>query len=299
MRTDEKPQQGMEAEPDKSRSVNGFGGPEPPPALGPFSTYLRRIGAADHPPATAPFDPGVAPVVLENHLEQSAHLMLSLKISMSCWLIANELATRRKLAAATRAGVATIAGGGPYEIAVAQNELPAYLELCADVGFRAIECGAGFTDPRVEPTEVVARAHAHGLEVEFELGSKHDGEFDRRVVRELIDDGKRWLQAGARRLIVEARESAAGIGVFDADGRLNVELAEQLVDGFGLGVLIFEAPSKRSQFALLDHFGPRVQLGNVPLDELLRVEIYRRGLHADAFSKQRLRPRRATEPIVS
>jgi len=44
-----------------------------------------------------------------------------------------------------------------------------------------------------------------------------------------------------------------------------------------------------SQFALLDHFGHAVQLCNVRLEELLRVEIYRRGLHADAFAKPRLK----------
>jgi len=32
-----------------------------------------------------------------------------------------------------------------------------------------------------------------------------------------------------------------------------------------------------------------VRLGNVRLEELLRVEIYRRGLHADAFAQPRLR----------
>jgi len=32
-----------------------------------------------------------------------------------------------------------------------------------------------------------------------------------------------------------------------------------------------------------------VRLGNVRLEELLRVEIYRRGLHADAFAKPRLK----------
>jgi phosphosulfolactate synthase len=261
-------------------------------------SYLRRIGVAELLPATSPFDPGVSPVVLESHLAQSAHLMLSLKISMSCWMIASPGATRQKLAAAARAGVDTVAGGGPYEIAVAQNELAAYLELCAEVGFTAIECGAGFTDPLVDPAEIVDRAHGYGLQVEYELGSKHDGEFDRHVVRGLIEEGKRWAQAGARRLIVEARESAAGIGVFDEAGRLNVGLAERLVDGLGFDVLIFEAPSKASQFALLDHFGPRLRLGNVPLDELLRVEIYRRGLHADAFGKARVRPGQpAAEPI--
>jgi phosphosulfolactate synthase len=261
---------------------------------------LRRIGVPDLPRATSPYDPGIAPVVLESQLEQGAHLMLSLKISMSCWMIANHVATRRKLDAAGRYGVSTVAGGGPYEIAVAQKELPAYLELCAEVGFTAIECGAGFTQPSVSPPDIVNRARMHGLELEFELGSKHRGAFDGRAVRELTDQGRRWLEAGARRLTVEARESAVGIGLFDSGGRLNSRLAEQLVESFGLETLVFEAPSKPSQFALLDHFGPGVQLGNVPLDELLRVEIYRRGLHADAFAKDRLRlPEPAVEPVAS
>ena len=56
--------------------------------------------------------------------------------------------------------------------------------------------------------------------------------------------------------------------------------------------LTYEAPTKPSQFALLDHFGPEVRLCNVRLEELLRVEIYRRGLHSDAFCKDNLRPRR-------
>jgi phosphosulfolactate synthase len=53
---------------------------------------------------------------------------------------------------------------------------------------------------------------------------------------------------------------------------------------------MFEAPNKPSQFALLDHFGREVRLCNVRLEELLRVEIYRRGLHSDAFGRANLRP---------
>ena len=40
-----------------------------------------------------------------------------------------------------------------------------------------------------------------------------------------------------------------------------------------------------------DHFGPLVQMSNVRLEELLRVEIYRRGLHSDAFEHENLRPK--------
>jgi phosphosulfolactate synthase len=255
-----------------------------------FEAYLRAIGVAELAPATSPFDPGVAPEVLESHLAQSAHLMQSLKVSMACWMIAAPTATRRKVAAARAAGVAVQAGGGPYEVAVAQRQLPAYLDLCAEIGFDAIECGSGFTDADVRPAEIVGAAGTRGLAVSYELGKKHGGEFDADLLPELIDEGRRWLDAGAGVLIVEARESAAGVGLFGSDGRLNEALADKLAGAFGLDMLIFEAPTKPSQFSLLDHFGPHVQLANVRLDELLRVEIYRRGLHSDAFAKPNLRP---------
>ena len=97
------------------------------------SEYLTKIGVPPLLPSTSPFDPGYDPVTVESHLKQSSHLMSSLKISMACWIIAEESATRRKIAAANQYGVPTVTGGGPFEIAVAQGQLPAYLELCADV----------------------------------------------------------------------------------------------------------------------------------------------------------------------
>ena len=259
-------------------------------ATGRFDAYLRDLGVPVLPRATYPFDPGVAPVVLESHLEQSAHLMLGLKVSMACWMVADEAATRRKVAAARAAGVQANTGGGPYEVALAQGRLHAYLDLCADVGFSQIECGAGFTDPSITPAKVVGWAGERGLTVEYELGKKHDGAFALGAFDDLVSEGQEWLEAGARRLVIEARESAAGVGLFASDGQLNVPLAERFVEAFGLGLLIFEAPTKPSQFALLDHFGPEIRLSNVRLDEVLRVEIYRRGLHSDAFANPKLRP---------
>lgn len=265
-------------------------------ARGGFHEYLRQLGVSELAPATYPFDPGIAPVVLQSHLEQSGHLMLGLKVSMACWMIAERDATRSKVAAAHAAGVPANTGGGPYEVAIAQGHLEAYLDLCAEIGFDGIECGSGFTDPGIAPSEVVRRATGRGLSVEYELGKKHEGSFEDEAFEALVEEGRRWLGAGARRLVVEARESAAAVGLFDRAGRLNAELAERLANVFGLELLIFEAPTKPSQFALLDHFGPRVQLSNVRLDEVLRVEIYRRGLHSDAFSNPKLRPQRAASP---
>jgi phosphosulfolactate synthase len=252
--------------------------------------YLRLIGVRELPPLISPFDPGYDPVTFESHLDQSGHLMAILKISMACWMVANEDATRRKVAAANCFHVPTVTGGGPFEIAVAQRRLPEYLELCADIGFKRIECGCGFTDMPLAAREVIRMAAQRGLDVQFELGEKHSGAFTTDVVTELLDQGHEWLDAGAMELVVEARESAKGVGLFDDDGNFDGSLADRFAREFGLSTLMFEAPNKPSQFALLDHFGPEVRLCNVRLEEVLRVEIYRRGLHSDAFSKDNLRP---------
>ena len=254
------------------------------------SDYLKLIGVPDILPATSPFDPGYDPATLESHLEQSAHLMSILKISMACWMVANETATRNKIAAAKKHRVPTVTGGGPFEVAVAQGQLPAYLDLCADIGVTRIECGEGFTEMNLKAADVLKMASARGLDVQFELGKKHEGAFTDDGVTELIEQGKRWLDAGALQLVVEARESAKEVGLFDDSGNLNRAYADRFAKTFGFQTVIFEAPNKPSQFALLNHFGREVHLCNVRLEEVLRVEIYRRGLHSDAFSHENLRP---------
>ncbi len=254
--------------------------------------YLAKIGVPEISPSISPFDPGYDAITLEGHLQQSSHLISILKISMACWMVAKESATRQKVAAAKRNCVRTVTGGGPFEVAVAQGQLPAYLDLCASMAFDRIECGEGFTEMNLPAQQVVRMANDRGLEVQFELGKKHTGSFTADKVQELIDQGKRWLDAGAVQLVVEARESARGVGVFDDDGKFNGAFADRFANAFGHKIVIFEAPNKPSQFALLDHFGREVHLCNVRLEEILRVEIYRRGLHSDAFGRPNLRPPR-------
>jgi phosphosulfolactate synthase len=265
---------------------------EPTPTGQPLtSRYLRRIGVGELPARTSPFDPGYDPATLEGHLEQSAHLMSILKLSMACWMIAEEGATRRKIAAAAEHSVPVVTGGGPFEIAAARGELAAYLDLCAELGVARVECSEGFTELAVNAEDVVGMANARGLGVQFELGKKHGGRFTRATVDSLIGRGRAWLDAGALQVVIEARESGQDVGLFDLEGHLDVAAAERFVEAFGPDAVVFEAPTKASQFALLDHFGPGVLLSNVRLEELLRVEIYRRGLHSDAFGRPKLSPR--------
>lgn len=261
-----------------------------PPVRSHTADYLKLIGVPVLSPLTSPFDPGYDPATLESHLEQSSHLFSILKISMACWIVANEGATRKKVAAAKRYKVPTVTGGGPFEVAVAQGALPEYLDLCADIGVNRIECGEGFTEMTIVPSEIIRMAALRGLDVQFELGKKHTGPFGESNIGGLIEQGRRWLDSGALQLVVEARESARGVGLFDEAGSFNAGFADRFAGAFGLKQVMFEAPNKPSQFALLNHFGREVHLCNVRLEELLRVEIYRRGLHSDAFAEAKLRP---------
>lgn len=259
--------------------------------------FVRSLGVPDLPPLTSPFDPGYDVATVVSHIEQSGHLISLLKLSMCCWLIADEAATRAKIAAAKRKNVTLVTGGGPFEIAKDRGRLEEYFELCAGLGIDRIEAGHGFTEMKHTPAQIVAMAGRYGLQVQMELGDKHGGAFNERVVAELIGMGQEWLDAGALAIVVEARESAQQIGLFDDSGRLNFEAAEAFAKAFGMERTIFEAPNKRSQFDFLNHFGSQIHLSNVRLEELLRVEIYRRGLHADAYGKL-LHPLPIPEPVA-
>lgn len=254
-------------------------------------SYLEKIGVAKVAPRTSAFDPGYDPATLISHLRQSAHMISSLKISMACWQVADENATRRKINAAKRLGIPVCTGGGPFEVASYFNMIPEYLDLCASLGISRIEAGEGFTDLQLSPDKVIKLAEARGLQVQFEVGKKHEGAFSSDVVGDLIEQGQRWLDAGAVQIVVEGRESAEDIGVFGSGGELDTRAADRFVEAYGLNRTVFEAPDKASQFAMLNHFGPDVHLMNIRLEEILRVEIYRRGLHSDAFEQDKLRPK--------
>lgn len=261
--------------------------------------YLKLIGVPCLSPLTSAFDPGYDPVTTESHLSQSSHLMSSLKLSMACWQVASEQATKYKIEAARRHGVPVCTGGGPFEVAVSLGRLSEYLDLCAYLGVTRIEAGEGFTEIDLNPEEVIRLASSRGLEVQFEVGKKHGGSFSPDMVGELIEQGKSWLGAGAKLIVVEARESAKDVGLFDQDGQFDYRSADRFADAFGLDVAVFEAPDKSSQFAFINHFGPKVRLMNVRLEELLRVEIYRRGLHSDAFQHENLRPQLTQDSEVN
>ncbi|HVH50528.1 MAG TPA: phosphosulfolactate synthase, partial [Gaiellaceae bacterium] len=49
--------------------------------------------------------------------------------------------------------------------------------------------------------------------------------------------------------------------------------------------LVWEAPTKASQAWFVKHFGPDVNLGNIPPDEVIALETLRLGLRGDTLKE--------------
>jgi phosphosulfolactate synthase len=62
-------------------------------------------------------------------------------------------------------------------------------------------------------------------------------------------------------------------------------LIDEIAHEVAVDDLIFEAPTKSSQAWFVKHFGPNVNLGNIPPDEVIPLETLRLGLRGDTLKE--------------
>ena len=84
-------------------------------------------------------------------------------------------------------------------------------------------------------------------------------------------------------MITEAREGGSA-GIFRKDGDMRTGLIDEIAHEVSVDDLIFEAPTKNSQAWFVKHFGPNVNLGNIPPDEVIPLETLRLGLRGDTHA---------------
>ena len=90
------------------------------------------------------------------------------------------------------------------------------------------------------------------------------------------------LGAGAWKVIAEGREGGTA-GIYRPTGELRTGLVDEIEHSIDFGDLIWEAPTKESQAWFIKHFGPEVNLGNIPPDEVIPLETLRLGLRGDTL----------------
>lgn len=188
-----------------------------------------------------------------------------------------------KINLAKQHGITVMPGGTLLETAVQQDVVPAFFNTVCRLGFNAIEVSDGTIEmSRKKRTELIREGKQRGLRVYTEYGKKQSGShIDAEMLAYTMEAD---LDVGAEFIIVEARESGLGIGIYDKHGECREEMINNIIDNVSdARKLIWEAPLKQQQAMLLRKFGSHVHLGNIQPTEVLSLETMRRGLRQDTF----------------
>jgi phosphosulfolactate synthase len=179
-----------------------------------------------------------------------------------------------------------VCGGTLFEAAVARDRLDDYRRWLADHRLSHVEVSDGTIRlPRERKLELVAEL-AEDFVVMSEVGSK-----DSDVVYppyQWVEWLREELDAGAWKVITEGREEGTA-GIFRRDGDMRTGLIDEIVHGIDIGSIIFEAPAKSAQAWFVRKFGPEVNLGNIPPEEVIPLETLRLGLRSETLKEILLR----------
>jgi phosphosulfolactate synthase len=179
-----------------------------------------------------------------------------------------------------------VCGGTLFEVAVVRDKLDEYRHWLEHNRISHVEVSDGTIDlPHERKLELIAEL-AKDFVVISEVGSK-----DADVVYapyQWVDWMKDELEAGAWKVITEGREGG-NAGIFRPTGEMRTGLIDEIVHEIDPGEIIFEAPGTDSQAWFVRTFGPDVNLGNIPPDEVIPLETLRLGLRSDTLKEVLLR----------
>jgi phosphosulfolactate synthase len=223
-------------------------------------------------------DKGLGPRGWEDVLEVSGHLIDVVKLGWGTSYVTKSL--EQKLAVLKDKPV--VIGGTFFEVVYVKSRLDEYKQWLNGLGLTHVEISDGTVDiPRERKLELIAD-FARDFTVLSEVGSKDSS------VEYGADEWTQWLReeldAGAWKVITEAREGGTA-GIFDAGGGMRTELIGEIAGAVGLEHVIFEAPSKAAQAWFVKQFGPEVNLGNIPPEEVIPLETLRLGLRGDTLKE--------------
>jgi phosphosulfolactate synthase len=175
-----------------------------------------------------------------------------------------------------------VCGGTLFEAVCARGRLDEFKRWLLDHRFSHVEISDGTVEmPRERKLELIEE-FARDFVVLSEVGSK-----DADVVYapyQWVEWIQEELEAGAWKVITEGREGGTA-GIYRPTGEMRTGLVDEIVHSIAVSDLIFEAPGKAAQAWFVKHFGPNVNLGNIPPEEVIPLETLRLGLRGDTLKE--------------
>ena len=248
---------------------------------------MRGFETPAHDGFTHVIDKGLGPRAWEDVLETSGDYIDIVKLGWGTAYVTRNLPAKLDVLR----GKPVVIGGTFFEVVFVQDKIEGYKRWLQGLGLTHVEISDGVIDlPRERKLELIDE-FARDFTVLSEVGSKDaDVEFT-------ADEWTKWLReeldAGAWKVITEAREGGTA-GIFSKSGDMRTELVGEIADVVPLEDVVFEAPTKSAQAWFIKEFGPAVNLGNIPPEEVIALETLRRGLRGDTLKEVLLGDRAGT-----
>jgi phosphosulfolactate synthase len=175
-----------------------------------------------------------------------------------------------------------VIGGTFFEVVYLRDRLDDYKRWLTGHGLTHVEISDGTVEiPRERKLELI-EDFAHDFTVLSEVGSKDsDVNYAPYLWVEWIKEEK---DAGAWKVITEAREGGTA-GIFRPTGEMRTGLVDEIAHSIDFHDLVWEAPTKAAQAWFIKQFGPEVNLGNIPPEEVIPLETLRLGLRGDTLKE--------------
>jgi phosphosulfolactate synthase len=236
------------------------------------------IGVGRDGGLTHVLDKGLGVRAWEDVLEMSGDYIDIVKLGWGTAFVTSNLA--RKLEVLRDKPV--VIGGTFFEVVYLRDRLDDYKRWLTGHGLTHVEISDGTVEiPRERKLELI-EDFAHDFTVLSEVGSKDsDVNYAPYLWVEWIKEEK---DAGAWKVITEAREGGTA-GIFRPTGEMRTGLVDEIAHSIDFHDLVWEAPTKAAQAWFIKQFGPEVNLGNIPPEEVIPLETLRLGLRGDTLKE--------------
>src|SRR3954463_5715465 len=236
------------------------------------------LGLGEHVGLTHVIDKGLGPRAWEDVLTVAGQHIDIVKLGWGTAYVTGNLERKLEVLRDKR----VVIGGTFFEVVYAKDKLDEYKRWLNELGLTHVEISDGTIDiPRERKLELIAD-FARDFTVLSEVGSKDS---------EVVFAPYQWVQwlkeekdAGAWKVNTEAREGGSA-GIFRKDGDMRTGLIDEIAHELDFHDIVWEAPTKASQAWFVKHFGPSVNLGNIPPEEVIPLETLRLGLRGDTLKE--------------
>lgn len=246
------------------------------------SVYPMPSPGRTNPPRdnglTMVIDMGSGLISTRDLLEFAGNYIDIFKLSSGTMALYSEKTLQEKINIIRSFGIEIEAGGSHFEVANWKGKSTEYFKKLLEIGVQVVEIADGHL-PLTDTVRLdrIKEAKDLGLKVATEIGKKEPSKNIKAltILEQFHDD----IEAGSDYIIIEGKASGIDVGIFDEKGTINETELNEIIRGIAnLDKVIWEAPLRPQQQALIMRFGPNVNLGNIFPQEVYPLELMRNGL---------------------